>query len=103
MREELLGYVLGALEPEEERVVENRLEAEPELRNELETVRRLVKPLTWDDVAIEPPAALADRTCELIEERHAEEAATFPSPLLGPHWGTAEAFSFVGLAAMLPW
>jgi len=101
MREELLGYVLGALEPEEERVVDSRLEVEPELRRELEEVRRLTKPLTLDDVAMEPPAGLAARVCEFVADCRATQS--FTQPLAGPHWGAGEAFSFVGLAAILPW
>jgi len=101
MREELLGYVLGALEPEEERVVESRLEFEPELRQALEEVRQLVSPLALDDVCIEPPAGLAARVCDVVDECRVTESLV--EPLVGPHWGTAEAFSFVGLAAMLPW
>lgn len=41
MRDELVGYLLGALEPHEERALEARLETDAELRRELEDLRRI--------------------------------------------------------------
>src|SRR6187431_2222754 len=74
MREELLGYVLGALEPEEERELEARLEIDADLRRELSELRRLLLEgpgEAWDardtGELIEPPAELAKRTCTSVD------------------------------------
>lgn len=45
MREQLIGFLLGSLDPREEAAVEARLETDPELRKELEIMRRALAPL----------------------------------------------------------
>jgi hypothetical protein len=75
MREELLGYLLGALEPDEERDIEARLAADPQLRRELEELRPLVRPLAAEDGFIDPPAGLANRVCRRVEDLRRREAA----------------------------
>jgi hypothetical protein len=73
MREELLGYLLGALEPEERRELETRLETDADLRRELQELRRLLHEgpeEVWDareTAEIEPPPELAKRTCTSID------------------------------------
>lgn len=77
MREELLGYVLGALEPEEKRDLEARLETDADLRRELRELRRLLQAGPGEGWAlnslgdsgeiIEPPADLARRTCTSVD------------------------------------
>ncbi len=63
MREDLLGYLLGALEPDEMRRVEQMLRDNPELCQELAELERLIAPLSDAADPIEPtPAGLVQRT-----------------------------------------
>ncbi len=52
MHEDLIGYLLGALEPHEMRRVAQWLEEDPEARQELEAIERSLRPL---EEAYEPP------------------------------------------------
>lgn len=65
-REQLLGYVLNALEAEERRAVERRLCREPRLRRDLAHVREELQPLAATRARHAPPRGLAARTCELV-------------------------------------
>lgn len=62
MDENLLGYLLDALDPDDHRQVEAYLRTSPEGRRRLDTLRRLLQPLAADRDGDEPPAGLADRT-----------------------------------------
>jgi hypothetical protein len=84
MREDLLGYLLGALEPDEEREIEDRLEADPELRKKLRVIRRGLEPLSSDDGLIDAPEGLAARTCSFVDQFPTFEA-------LGTHAGAVPA------------
>lgn len=66
MREQLLGYLLDALESNEREAVEQRLAEDPQLRRELELVYRSLEPLRADKGHYEAPPGLALRTCELV-------------------------------------
>lgn len=66
MKDDLIGYLLDALEPSEQDRIERRIDEEPRAREELERLRAAIVPLAWDD-AIEPPAGLAARTLSAIE------------------------------------
>jgi len=72
-REQLLGYLLGALEPAEMAAVERDLESRPELRRDLEKMEACLAPLNFPDREDEfeldgPPTGLVERTCEFVEE-----------------------------------
>jgi len=69
MREHLLGYLLGALEPTEHEMVEARIERDPALRHDLERLRSKVAPLAADNQDHEPPVGLAARTCNFVAAR----------------------------------
>lgn len=77
MREDLLGFLLNALDADEQQRIENELARDPQLREELARLRRCLEPLesTWDET--EPPAGLADRTCAAIDQH---EQVHGPSP-----------------------
>lgn len=71
MQEDLLGYLLGALEPDEMRRVEQWLRGDAEARRELAELERVLKRLeeadeldagVVDSVAPTPPADLVSRT-----------------------------------------
>jgi len=62
MDPDLLGYLLNALAPEEQRQVEAYLASDPEARQRLRLLRQALAPLETDRDAIEPPPGLAART-----------------------------------------
>lgn len=66
MREHLLGYVLGALEADEQELVERRLEADPELRRLLGQLESRLGHLDSIKETHDPPADLGSRTCDAI-------------------------------------
>jgi anti-sigma-K factor RskA len=78
-RPDLLGYLAGALEPDERRAVEESLRQDPSLHQELRRVRRRLEFLKdadaeRNDTDFQPPPGLADRTLAFIA-RHAESNA----------------------------
>ena len=62
MDENLLGYLLGALDPDDRRKVEAYLEAHPVARARLDALRQALEPLAADRGDPEPPPRLASRT-----------------------------------------
>jgi prepilin-type processing-associated H-X9-DG protein len=58
MDDQLLGYLLEALEPVEMAAVEARLGADPRAQERLQLLRRLLKPLEADKDLDEPPPGL---------------------------------------------
>jgi hypothetical protein len=77
MREQLLGYLLGALEPEEHEALATRLKREPDLRHELDLLRKSLQPLDADDEEPEPPRDLSAKTCEYVMARRGPCAGQF--------------------------
>ena len=67
-REQLLGYLLGALDAAESRQVEAELDKNPALRVEMARYQELLSRLGMDEEPeeFEPPRGLADRTCDFI-------------------------------------
>jgi hypothetical protein len=84
-RQELLGYLLGALDDSETESLEARLQADPELRRALALVRRQLKPLQAAEDDCHPPPGLARRTCEYVMS-HARQLQTrcVKRPALSP-------------------
>ncbi|HUY93065.1 MAG TPA: hypothetical protein VMV10_30325 [Pirellulales bacterium] len=82
MREHLLGYLLGALEPAENELVAARLVEDPALQADLEWLRSKVAPLAADEEDYDPPEGLAARTCTFVAARTRPKAAR--SPVLAP-------------------
>ena len=68
-REHLLGYLLGALEPDERAEVERELSRDALLRDELRRLEDCVGRIGLADEPehYSPPARLAARTCEYVE------------------------------------
>jgi hypothetical protein len=66
MREDLLGYLIGALEPEERARVERRLQQDPHCRRDVELLNECLDPLRALEEPITPPEGLARRTCSMI-------------------------------------
>jgi hypothetical protein len=80
MREDLLGYLLNALDEAERQDIFERLQKDPQLRLELEALRRQLRPLDATNEDFEPPAALAELTCDLVAGYAAEPARVEPAP-----------------------
>lgn len=68
LREQLLGYLLDALDAEERAEVEQILRERPELERELAVLSQMVTPLEAVVVTYEPPEGLVDRTCGFIAD-----------------------------------
>jgi hypothetical protein len=79
MREDLLGYLLNALDDAERQRVFEALQEDPQLRQELEALRRQLRPLDATNVDFEPPAALAELTCDLVEGYAEERPLAVPA------------------------
>jgi hypothetical protein len=65
LEEQLLGYVLDALDPQEHADIEARLRAEPALREQLARIAATVTPL-GDPEHFDAPPHLTRRTCEFV-------------------------------------
>ena len=94
MREDLVGHLLGALEPSESKAIELEL-ADPErgtsLRHDLERLRLALQPLAGDRDTLPAPAGLAGRTMRFIAEQEAAVRATEANrPLPMPRKMSAE-------------
>lgn len=63
---DLLGYMLGALDSDEHRQIEDQIELDPEFKEELHELRSQVALLDDLEPPGPPPAGLARRTCEYI-------------------------------------
>lgn len=72
MNENLLGYLLGALEPDERAALEQELQRDPGLRHHLDLLRRAVAPLAADAEPPPVPDRLADRTLAFVARRAVE-------------------------------
>lgn len=64
--EDLIGYLLGALDPAEERTVEQALEASVELRNQLAFLEDKLTRMPDRFVEVDPPPHLTDKTLNTI-------------------------------------
>lgn len=73
-QEDLLGYVLGALDAPEQRQLEQYIDHHPEIEEELLDIKASLVPLDLLDVKGHRPG-LARRTCELVANCDPEEAA----------------------------
>lgn len=84
-REQLLGYLLGALDAAESRQVEAELDQNPALRVEMARFQELLSRLGMDEEPeeFEPPKGLADRTCDFVAE-NGDAAAVAESALSSP-------------------
>ena len=70
--ENLLGYLLGALDGDEHEEVRRELERNPELREKLDLLELRLAPLEEERWQHEPPSGLAAATCQLVSEKARE-------------------------------
>ncbi len=69
MQEDLVGYLLHALEPSEQARVEALLAQNPALQQDLRRLRAFLDLLECDRAAFLPPPGLAERTCHWVRSR----------------------------------
>jgi hypothetical protein len=77
MGEDLLGYLLNAVDDPQRRQIEAALRRDPQLRRELAALRKQLESDDADSSFI-PPAGLVEQTCDLVQgcqQRAAHEAA----------------------------
>ncbi len=67
--ENLLGYVLGALDAQEQRDVQTAIDADPQLEERLLEIKNAMSPLDYIETA-GPRPGLARRTCERVSSNH---------------------------------
>jgi hypothetical protein len=84
-REQLLGYLLGALDAAESRQVEEELDRSPALRVEMARFQELLSHLGMDEepAEMDPPRSLAERTCDFVAA-NADAAAAANAALASP-------------------
>lgn len=73
MNQDLVGYLLGSLDPEATEHIERQLVENPELRLELDRIGRALRPLADDGPDVDPPAGLAERTVRTVQQHRAVE------------------------------
>jgi hypothetical protein len=81
MDENLVGYILKALDTETQREVESYLRAQPEAAKKLEQLRQALQPLAADREAPVPPAGLRIRTLARVAEYRCRD---LPRVLVAP-------------------
>jgi hypothetical protein len=81
MDQNLIGYLLDALDPDARQEVETALEARPELRSRLERLRAALAPLELDRELPEPPPGLALGALARIAEYRCRPLPDAPLPL----------------------
>ena len=77
MREDLVGYLLGALDRDAAYEVEKKLVENPALRGELDRIGMAMRPLAAD-ADVDPPVGLADRTIRRVMWLRQPEPWTAP-------------------------
>jgi hypothetical protein len=104
MRDQLIGYLLDALEPSEHELVEARLSHDPQLRRDLQLAARGLEPLAADKAHYEAPVGLAERTCQFVTVKThvtAQPVTSVPS-----RWSMADLAMAAGIflaATLLFW
>jgi len=90
MQDDLIGFVLGALDDAEQSELRRRMEEDPDLRRRLQRAEQLLRPLRHVADDLEPPAGLADRSLQylwaVVESASGEARPEFESDV--PHAAT---------------
>ncbi len=84
MRDDLVGYLLDALEPQEKAAIDAQLSRDPALQQDLEVLRSKLSLFEADRAHYTPPPGLAQRTCEFINSRI--EVALTPAAPAPARW-----------------
>jgi len=99
MREQLLGYVLGALDEDEHAQVEEALRRDPQLQREVELLHDSLDPLRAGEGAYEPPVGLAARTCQTVETHRPTPASVIHTESIASRgsWTLVDAMVAAGI------
>jgi prepilin-type processing-associated H-X9-DG protein len=85
MDEDLVGYLLDALDPEEERHIQTYLREHPEAEARLRRLRQALAPLATDTEDINPPRDLVVRTIARVAEYRCRPLPRAPeAPIIRP-------------------
>lgn len=84
MDDNLVGYLLDALDAESRRAVDDYLHTHPEARRRLDRLRRLLEPLEADGQPPAPPPHLVYATLTRVAETRARTLPFVPRPTSGP-------------------
>lgn len=96
--ENLIGYLLGALEPEQNARMEQQLERDPDLRRRLNVLDDRLHAMCPPEVeGSDPPAGLSEKTCDTIDEYEETRKARPPSASHGRN-SEIRGWSFVDMA-----
>jgi prepilin-type processing-associated H-X9-DG protein len=79
METNLPGYILGSLEPDERRRVEQQLKTDPTAREQLQRLRQALAPLADDSDDAAPPPGLVHRTLARIENLEQQRLPAAPA------------------------
>jgi hypothetical protein len=80
MEENLIGYLLGALDSDAQREVADYLNCHPDEQVKLNLLRKSFEPLSSDRDAIDPPPELAMRTVALVAEHIVNSEGSVADP-----------------------
>ena len=78
MRDELVGYLMGALDASETKQIKQRLASDQHLQRDLDVLRRGIRPLEIDNEPEKPPVDLLERTLGHVET-HGKTVRLSPS------------------------
>jgi hypothetical protein len=88
LEENLVGYLLNALDPEEQREVERAIQNDPETRRRLELLERALQPLSADADNPPPPVDLRFRVlARVAEDRLEHPLLRLKAPPIGSERG----------------
>lgn len=94
IREQLIGYLLNAVEPEERAAVEEHLQQDEGLRREFDLLRSSLHPLSCDASHHAPPPGLAQRCCQYVYSR-VELMPAALSPAAAAEYGSRRRWSWL--------
>lgn len=87
MDENLVGYLLNALDANSHRAVEKYLRTHPEGRRKLARLRATLEPLASDPEEVEPPPGLASTTLARLQTSRPRQLPSAPRMSAGPVGG----------------
>ncbi|MEM9412772.1 MAG: hypothetical protein AAGA30_16795, partial [Planctomycetota bacterium] len=88
-QEDLLGYVLGALDAEQHQQIQELIDSDPQLDEKLLAVKSKIAPLEWLDENSGTRPGLARRTIELVANQSAVESVTVGPAKVAPFESTS--------------
>jgi hypothetical protein len=98
MRDHLIGYLLGALEPTEHEQVEAQLTRDAQLQRELELLSSSLLVLAANKEHCDPPPGLAARTCAYVSQHGSEVSLPLAPPAASPRpWSMADMLVAAGI------